>query len=69
MEARTPNEILTYVSDIGVVKTQRTISSVLILSFFAGTKPHCPSIPRLYLGYCATGWSALLCGLLMLRAM
>ena len=36
MEARTPSEILTYVSDIGVVKTQRTISSVLILSFFAG---------------------------------
>jgi formate/nitrite transporter len=36
MEARTPAEILAYTSDVGVVKAQRKIPAVLILSFFAG---------------------------------
>ncbi|MDR3020661.1 MAG: formate/nitrite transporter family protein [Treponema sp.] len=36
MEARTPTEILSYVSDVGLVKAQRKISSVMILAFFAG---------------------------------
>jgi len=36
MEIRTPVEILAYVSDVGVAKTQRKIHSMLILSFFAG---------------------------------
>ena len=36
MEARTPAEILAYTSDVGLAKTQRSISAVLILAFFAG---------------------------------
>jgi len=36
MEARTPVEILDFVSDVGVVKTQRKLPSLLILAFFAG---------------------------------
>ena len=36
MEAKAPVEILAYASDVGVVKTQRKITAVLILSFIAG---------------------------------
>jgi formate/nitrite transporter len=36
MEIRTPVEILAYASDTGLAKTQRKLSSVLILAFFAG---------------------------------
>jgi formate/nitrite transporter len=36
MEARNPLQILEYTSDIGVVKSQRTALSLLILGFFAG---------------------------------
>jgi len=36
MEARNPNQILEYTSDIGVIKAQRPVSSTLILAFFAG---------------------------------
>jgi len=36
MEARTPVEILSYVSDIGIAKTQRRTFVVLIMAFFAG---------------------------------
>jgi formate/nitrite transporter len=36
MEARSPVQILDYTSDIGVVKSQRTALSLLILGFFAG---------------------------------
>ena len=36
MEARTPTEILAYASDTGLAKSQRKISSVLILAFLAG---------------------------------
>jgi formate/nitrite transporter len=36
MEAKTPAEILAYTSDVGAVKAQRKLSSLLILGFFAG---------------------------------
>ncbi|MDR0289399.1 MAG: formate/nitrite transporter family protein [Treponema sp.] len=36
MEARTPMEILAYTSDVGLVKAQRKIPSLLILAVFAG---------------------------------
>jgi len=36
MDARTPTEVLTLVSDLGVVKVNRKIPSLLILAFFAG---------------------------------
>jgi formate/nitrite transporter len=36
MEIRTPSEVLVYTSDVGVVKTQRKIHAVMILSFLAG---------------------------------
>jgi formate/nitrite transporter len=36
MEARTPTEILAFTSDVGIAKTQRKISSILILAFLAG---------------------------------
>jgi formate/nitrite transporter len=36
MEARNPNQILEYTSDTGVIKTNRTVLSTLVLSFLAG---------------------------------
>jgi formate/nitrite transporter len=36
MAVKSPTEILAFVSDLGVVKTQRKMRAVLILSFFAG---------------------------------
>jgi formate/nitrite transporter len=36
MEIKTPAEILTYVSDTGLAKTQRKIHALLILAFLAG---------------------------------
>jgi formate/nitrite transporter len=36
MEARSPVQILEYTSDTGVVKSHRTVLSLLILGFFAG---------------------------------
>jgi formate/nitrite transporter len=36
VEARTPVEILDYISDVGVAKAQKKIPALLILSFFAG---------------------------------
>ena len=36
MEARTPAEILSYTSDVGVVKVERNLSKELILAFLAG---------------------------------
>ena len=45
MDARTPVEMLNFASDLGVVKVQRKIPSLLILAFFAGV----------YIGFAAVG--------------
>jgi len=45
MDARTPIEIINFASDLGVIKTQRKVPSLLILSCFAGV----------FLGFAAFG--------------